>query len=628
MEGVAASAVIPTVPFLWKTPMQKTNISDDEIRGAMLSLRGSIRSVAAFSAAANLLMLAPALYMLQVYDRALASGNLFTLSMLTVMVVGLLALMGALEFVRSRVVIHAGSRIDDLLARRVHQAAFERGLAGGQANAAQATRDLDAIRQFLTGNALFAFFDAPWAPLFLLVMFLFHPWIGVLALAGIIILSALAWLNDRLSHDLLKQAGRLSVQATQSVEMQLRNSDAIESMGMLDRLYRLWHGPHRGYVRRQAQASERSALIGAISRTIRLALQSLVLGLGAWLVIDGRMSAGMMIAGSILMGRVLAPVDQLIAAWRQWASTRLSWERLRSLLADHPVRPERLPLPDPKGAVRLEGASAFPPGAQASAPTLVGVEFALEPGDMLGVIGPSGSGKSTLGRLIAGVWKVRAGKVRLDGADITHWDRERLGPHIGYLPQEVELFAGTVVENISRFADAEADPALVTDAAIMAGAHEMILTLPQGYDTKLGPGGQGLSGGQRQRIALARALYGNPCLVILDEPNASLDDAGEKALVEALARLREREVTTILITHRPKVLEITTKLLVLKDGRTQLFGPTGEVVARMQAAAKAKPAAQSNGQTPPPSGVIATPALKPTGTVVSGFGFGGKTAGA
>lgn len=605
--------------------MQRQDIPEDEILAALHKLRGSARSVVAFSAAANLLMLAPSLYMLQVYDRALASGNLFTLAMLTVMVVGLIALMGALEYARSRVVIHAGSELDGLLARRVHQAAFERGLTSGQANAGQATRDLDTLRQFLTGNAIFAFCDAPWAPIFLLVLFLFHPWLGVLALGGIIVLSALAWANERFSHGPLAQAGSLSVQANQSVEVQLRNSDSIEAMGMLERLYRLWHVPHRGYVRRQALASERTALFGAISRTIRLALQSLVLGLGAWLVIDGRMNAGMMIAGSILMGRVLTPIDQLISVWRQWANVRLSWQRLGRLLANNPARPERQPLPAPQGAVRFEAVSTMPPGREAAAPTLVGIDFALEAGDMLGVIGPSGSGKSTLGRLLAGVWKARAGTVRLDGADITHWDRERLGPWVGYLPQDVELFAGTVAENISRFA-VGADPTQVTDAAILAGAHDMILLLPQGYDTRLGPGGQGLSGGQRQRIGLARALYGTPRLVILDEPNASLDEAGEVALVQALGRLRERGVTTMLITHRPAVLEATTRLLVLKGGRVQLVGPTAEVLGRMRGTPVSASGANSQVRSLP--GTIGAATVAPSGAVVSSFGFGGKTAGA
>lgn len=590
--------------------MKQPDPSTDEIRAALGKLRGSARAIAAFSAAINLLMLAPSLYMLQVYDRALASGNLFTLAMLTVMVVGLLALMGALDYVRNRVVIQAGSRLDDLLGRRVHQAAFERGLAGGQSNAGQATRDLDALRQFLTGSAVFTFFDAPWAPLFLLVMFLFHPWLGMLALVGGLILTALAWLNERLSRGPLTQAGTLSVQATQSVEMQLRNSDTIEAMGMLGRLYRRWRLPQRGYVRRQALASERSALIGAISKTIRLALQSLVLGLGAWLAIDGQMSGGMMIAGSILMGRVLTPIDQVIGTWRQWANTRLSWQRLQTLLTAHPQRPERLPLPAPEGRLRLDGVSALPPGVQGAAPTLAAIDFALDAGDVLGVIGPSGSGKSTLGRLVAGVWKARVGTVRLDGGDITHWDRDRLGPHIGYLPQDVELFAGTVAENISRFAEVDADPGQVTDAAMQAGAHEMILALAQGYDTRLGPGGQGLSGGQRQRIALARALYGSPRLVILDEPNASLDESGELALLQALGRLRDQKITTILITHRPKVLEVTTRLLVLNGGRMQLFGPTAEVIAKLSPPA------------PPRAASLAQ------GPVVSNFGFNGKAAGA
>ncbi|WP_336963780.1 type I secretion system permease/ATPase [Sphingobium aquiterrae] len=335
----------------------------------------------------------------------------------------------------------------------------------------------------------------------------------------------------------------------------------------------------------------------------------------------------MMIAGSILMGRVLTPIDQLISVWRQWANVRLSWQRLGRLLSAHPARSERQPLPAPQGAVRLEAVTALPPGRQGVPPTLSGVDFTLEAGDMLGVIGPSGSGKSTLGRLLAGVWVARAGTVRLDGADITHWDRERLGPYIGYLPQDVELFAGTVAENISRFAEGDADPARVTDAGALAGAQEMILQLPQGYDTKLGSGGQGLSGGQRQRIGLARALYGDPRLVVLDEPNASLDDAGELALVVALGRLRERGVTTILITHRPKVLEETTNLLVLKDGRMQTFGPTAEILGRMRGATvPARPASPSSGGlVVPMPGTFGGVTIKPNGSAPASS-FDGKPA--
>ena len=556
----------------------------DEIRAALICHRGGLRSIGAFSAVINLLMLVPALYMLQVYDRVLASGNEFTLLMLTLIAIGLLALMGAMEYVRSLTVIQIGSRFDVLLGARVHQAAFERGLAGGQASAGQAINDLNALRQFLTGNAVFAFFDAPWFPLYLLVMYLFHPWLGVLATVGAALLIALAWLNEWLSRRPLAEAGTLSVRANASVEGQLRNVDAIESMGMLGRLLRRWRVMHRGYVWRQALASERTALISAISKSLRIALQSLVLGLGAWLAIEGRISPGMMIAGSILMGRVLSPIDMVITAWRQWSGTRLAYQRLKTLLDEHPLRAQGLPLPPPSGVLRFEGVTAVPPGAQL--PSVVNLSFELPAGEVLGVIGPSGSGKSTLARLMVGVWRARIGKVRLDGGDIQQWERERLGEYIGYLPQDVELFAGTVAENISRFAEPgdepDADAARVVAAARLAGAHELVLSLPQGYDTPLGVGGLGLSGGQRQRIALARALYGPPRLLVLDEPNASLDEAGETALLEALARLREQGVSVVVITHRPKVLAATTRLLVLKAGQLQLSGATQEVLARLR----------------------------------------------
>lgn len=551
-----------------------------DIKALLSRFRTGWYSVAAFSVATNLLMLAPSLYMLQVYDRVLASGNVFTLVMLSLMIVGLLALMGALDYARSAVIIQIGARFDAALAGRVHEAAFQRGLAGVPANAGQAVNDLNTVRQFLTGSAVFAFFDAPWFPLFLLVMFLFHPWMGTLALAGTIILVALAWLNEQVSRKLLAEAGGLSVRAGVEAEGQLRNAEAIQAMGMLDRLRARWQRLHVGYVRRQGLASQRSAMIASLSKTVRMALQSLVLGLGAWLVLQSHVSAGMMIAGSILMGRVLSPIDQVIGAWRQWAGTRLAWRRLQELLTTYPKPSTGLTLPDPTGALRLEGVTVTPPGA--AQPTLVNVSFALEPGQVLGVVGPSGAGKSTLARLVAGVWPARLGTARLDGADLKQWERARLGEWLGYVPQDVELFSGTVAENIARFpgpdSDGEGLARRVIDAARLAGAHDMILALPRGYDTPLGAGGQGLSGGQRQRIALARALFGTPRLVVLDEPNASLDDAGEQALLDALGRLREIGATVVLVTHRPKVLAATTHLLLLRDGRAQRFGATHDVL--------------------------------------------------
>ncbi|MGP9656342.1 type I secretion system permease/ATPase, partial [Halomonas sp. AOP35-4E-18] len=432
-------------------------------------------------------------------------------------------------------VIHIGERFDEQLGERVYAAAFERGLSGQAAQAGQATRDLDSLRQFITGNAVFAFFDAPWFPLYLLVMFMFHPWIGCLALVGAIVLIGLAWLNERLSQPPLREAGKLSVQANAMAEAQLHHADAIESMGMLLAFTRRWSHLHDGFVALQGLASERTALVTSISKSLRIALQSLVLGLGAWLAIGGQISPGTMIAGSILMGRALSPIDQVINAWRQWTSTRLAYQRLGNLLTVHPARQPGMDLPAPLGKLNVEPVSAMPPGGKI--PTLVQVGFQLEAGSVLGVIGPSGSGKSTLAKLLVGVWKPKVGTVRLDGADIKGWNRALLGPHIGYLPQDVELFAGSVAENIARFS--EPDPMKVVEAAKTAGVHELILALPNGYDTYLGDSGIGLSGGQRQRIALARALYGPPALVVLDEPNANLDDAGEKALLEALQRLRE-----------------------------------------------------------------------------------------
>ena len=557
----------------------------NEIRQALGAYRGGFRGVGIYSAVINLLMLVPPLYMLQVYDRVLASGNTTTLLLLTLMAVGLLALMGALEYVRSLVVIQIGERMDERLGERAYTAAFERGLAGQGAQAGQATRDLDSLRQFITGNAIFAFFDAPWFPLYLLVMFLFHPWIGCLALAGAVLLVGLAWLNERLSQPPLREAGGLSVQAASTAEAQLRHAEAIEAMGMLGALSRRWARLHGGFVALQGLASERTALITAASKSLRVALQSLVLGLGAWLAVGGAISPGTMIAGSILMGRVLGPIDQVINAWRQWSSTRLAYQRLAALLEAHPARETGMALPAPRGEVAVEAVSAMPPGGRK--PTLVQNDVRLAPGDTLGVVGPSGSGKSTLARLLVGVWRPQVGTVRLDGAAIQYWDKAQLGPHIGYLPQDVELFAGSVAENIARFA--EPDSAQVITAAKAAGVHELILSLPQGYDTPLGDGGVGLSGGQRQRIGLARALYGPPSLVVLDEPNANLDDAGEQALLAALQWLRERKATVVLITHRPQVLKATTHLLALKGGRQARFGPTQEVLqagASRQAAAR------------------------------------------
>jgi len=561
------------------------SLAGSETLAALAAYKSGFFNIGLFSAVINLLMLAPALYMLQVYDRVLASGNQMTLLMLTLMILGLFGLMGALEWVRSQVVIRLGTQMDMRLNQRVYDAAFEAQLKGSPQAAGQALNDLTALRQFATGNALFAFFDAPWFPVYLLVIFLFHPWLGLLALGGAVLLVVLAWVNQHICQAPLSAASQLSISTSQQATANLRNADVIEAMGMLGALRGRWFAGHQAFLAQQNLASEKTATVSAWSKGVRLALQSLVLGLGALLAVQGEITPGMMIAGSILMGRVLSPIDQLIAVWKQWSSARLAYERLSALLQAHPARPQRMSLPAPRGELQVQALSACAPGSRR--PALSNLGFSLPAGNVLGVIGPSGCGKSTLARLLVGAWTPLTGKVRLDGADLGQWDRQQLGPHIGYLPQDVQLFAGSIAENIARLGPV--DSAKVLAAAQMAGVHPLILQLPQGYDTQLGEGGAGLSGGQKQRIGLARALYDLPALIVLDEPNANLDEAGEQALLQAITQLKQQQRTLILITHKPNVLTLTDQLMILRDGQLQAFGPTARVLEASQKA-KAPPA--------------------------------------
>lgn len=531
-------------------------------------------SVGCFTALINVLMLVPSIYMLQVYDRVLSSQNETTLAMLSLMVVGFFVFIGLLEIVRSFIVIRIGSQLERRFNLRVYQAAFERNLFKGEGNAGQSLGDLTHIRQFVTGPALFAFFDAPWFPVYLFVIFLFNVWLGVLATAGAVLLIGLACLNEAMTKKPLGEAAGYSQKSSQLATSHLHNAETIQAMGMLGALRKRWFQVHSRFLGLQNQASDTGAVISSLSKTLRLCLQSLVLGLGALLVIKGDMTAGMMIAGSILMGRVLSPIDQLIAVWKQWSGAKLAYRRLDALLQAYPPSDEAMALPAPKGQISFEQVSAGPPGSRTA--TLHMVNFSLGAGEVLGVLGASGSGKSTLARVLVGVWPTLGGTVRLDGADIHRWNRDDLGPYIGYLPQDIELFSGSIAENIARFR--EANPQQVVEAAQHAGVHEMILRMPQGYDTVLGEDGSGLSGGQKQRVALARALYGNPSLVVLDEPNSNLDTVGEAALAGAIAHMKAQGTSVILVTHRSSALAQADKLLVLNDGRLQAFGPSHEVL--------------------------------------------------
>jgi len=416
----------------------------------------------------------------------------------------------------------------------------------------------------------------------LLVIFLFNMWLGVLATAGAVLLIALACLNEHLTKKPLREASGYSQQSTQLATSHLHNAETIQAMGMLGALRSRWFQVHSQFLGLQNRASDIGSVISSFSKSLRLLLQSLVLGLGALLVIKGQMTPGMMIAGTILMGRVLNPIDQLIAVWKQWSSAKLAYQRLDELLQEFPPVAQAMALPAPEGQVSFEQVSAGPPGRRVA--TLHHVSFTLAAGEVLGVLGASGSGKSTLARLLVGVWPTMAGTVRLDSADIHRWDRNDLGPHIGYLPQDIELFSGSIADNIARFH--EVDPELVIKAAQQAGVHDLILRLPQGYDTVLGDDGSGLSGGQKQRVALARALYGGPRLIVLDEPNSNLDNVGEAALASAIMQMKAQGSSVILVTHRSSALAQADKLLVLNEGRLQAFGPSQEVLQALSGQAE------------------------------------------
>lgn len=545
-----------------------------DIDAALLCYRRLFGVLALFSGVINLLMLVPSIYMMQVFDRVLTSRNETTLLMLTLILLGLYLLSSMLEWVRGQVMIKMSAGIDAQLGERVFGAAFERSLKEHSANPAQVLSDLTTIRQFVTGQGLIALFDAPWLPIYLIVAFLFHPWLGLFTVLGASILVGLAIWNELATRKSLAEANQLSVVSANYVNSTLQNAEVIQAMGMLNVLRRRWFSLQQRIISAQADASDRSARISSMTRFVRITWQSLSLGLGAMLVLENEISAGVMIAVSVLLGRAMAPVEQVIGSWRQMGNAKNSYERLSRLLEEFPKPQQRMALPAPSGALRIDQLVIIPPGAQQ--PAVNGVTLALAKGDVLAVIGPSASGKSSLARAMVGIWPAARGSVRLDGAEVGQWSREALGPHLGYLPQDIELFDGSIAENIARFG--EVDSNKVIEAARLAGIHEMVLHFPKGYDTPLGIGGLGLSGGQKQRIALARALYGQPALLVLDEPNSNLDEAGEAALVRAVGTLKAAGSTVVLVTHRPSILGVVDKLLFLKEGVQQLFGPRDQVL--------------------------------------------------
>lgn len=541
-----------------------------------------------FSFFISLLQLTFSIYMMAIYDKVLTSYSMPTLVTLTVGALFAYVVMGLLEFLRSRVLVRVGVDMDRELSRPVFAETLRESCRLQRTGYTQGLRDINTLRNFFGGNAIFFIFDIPAFPLFLLVIFLLHPILGLTAIAGNLVIIVLGILQERLTHGRLNSATLASNQGQGILTAGLRNAEVVGSMGMLPGLLRAWNARNDEVIRFQTEASDKAGLLQAMSRSWRQVMQVLVYGVGAYLVLRGEMTAGMIIAASILMGRAMSPIEQAMATWRMSIDAREAYQRLDTLLkATKPQ--ETMDLPVPQGRLVAEGVTLVTPQGGGNKTILNNVSFALEPGEVMAIIGPSAAGKSSLCRVILGIWPSMGGKVRLDGADVFQWEAEKLGPYIGYLPQDVELFPGTVSANIARLGDA--DPEQVVAAATLAGIHEMILALPKGYDTEIGEAGRNLSGGQRQRIGLARALYGNPKLIILDEPNSNLDDAGEAALMQALAKLKEHQATTIMVTHKVSMLAAVNKVLLLTGGQVAMFGPRDEVLARLMQQNPAAPSA-------------------------------------
>lgn len=564
--------------------MSLFNLPQGEFTRALGGLRRVYTHVGAFSLVINLLLLAPSLYMLQTYDRVLSSRNEGTLVMLTLLLAGLLALEAVLEYLRSLVMSRASAAIDIDMGPKLFNAAFAQRLSG-QGNLGQTLADLGHVRSFMIGKGLMALFDAPWLPIYLMVTFLLNPLLGWFGVASALVLLALAWYNEQATGSLQADAGRMGNAATHMADASARNAEVVDALGMLGALRGRWLMRQHHYLATLGDVNERAARIGAVVKFSRTFLQSAILGLGAWLVLQDQMTPGGMIAASILLGRALAPVDMAIAHWRQLITAREALRRLNELMQHPVVYPPEVKLPRPQGLVQVENLMVAAPGAATAKkePILKGLGFEVPAGQSVAIVGPSGSGKSTLARALMGVWKPLSGSVRLDGADLGSAYRDEIGPYLGYLPQDIELFAGTLAENIARFGVIDSEAVVL--AAQRAGVHELILRMPKGYETRIqdgSPGSVTLSAGQRQRIALARALYGDPVLVVLDEPNASLDEAGDLALMHAMRDLKARGKTVFVVTHRMNLLTQVDAIMVLNDGRIQVMGPSADILKANQ----------------------------------------------
>ncbi len=557
-----------------------SRLPENNLQAALKACKSSFISVGVFSFFVNALMLVPTFYMIQISGRVVPSSSSSTLIMLTLILTVLMITMGALEWVRSRMMVRISNRLDVLLSRDVYRASFKRALnSGGMDATAQSLNDLTALRQFLTSTGLFAFFDAPWFPIYTAVMFMFHPWFGWMTVGCGVVLVVLAFMNHRFTTQALADANLQSVKSNVATTKNLRNAEVIESMGMLETLMNRWAVRQRRILLLQSNASDKGGAVTSISKTFRMWTQSIMLAMGAYLVIIHEINPGLLMAGSILLGRALAPIDQMIGSWKGFVGAKVQYGRLNEVLDKLNAEPERMALPAPQGHIQVENLVVAPPGAKA--PVIRNISFVAPAGAIVGIVGPSAAGKSTLVRALMGIWPPQHGVVRLDGADISTWDKHELGPYVGYLPQDIELFEGTISDNIARFEKVDAEKVVL--AAQTAGVHEMILMLPDGYDTIIGSDGVNLSGGQRQRVGLARALYGTPKLIVLDEPNSNLDEVGERALGMALQKVKENGSTVFIVSHRPNILSRLDHILVMSAGTISMYGPRDKVIAELAA---------------------------------------------
>ena len=558
-----------------------------ELSAALASCRGAFIGTALISGMSNVLMLTGAMFMLEVYDRVIPSRSMPTLVGLGILAAGLFTVLGILDGIRGRILSRIGGALDETLSGRVYDTLVQLPLrAGNRGDGGQPLRDLDAVRSYLSSLGPIALFDLPWMPLYLAICFAFHPLIGYTALGGAVILVLLTLLTEVFMRAPTRAATEAAVVRNSLADSSRRNAEALTAMGMVGRIATRWSDVNRAYMRSQRRASDIGGGLGAASKVLRMMLQSAVLGVGSYLVIHQEATAGIIIAGSILSARALAPIDLAIAHWKGFVAARQSWQRLTRLLAALPAKAARMPLQAPTHSVAVDGVSIAPPGTQKVVVHDVG--FQLEAGHGLGIIGASGSGKSSLARALVGVWHPLRGKVQLDGAALDQWSPEALGGHVGYLPQDVELLAGTVAQNIARFEEQPDSDAIIA-AAKAVGVHDLIVSLPEGYNTPVGEHGAGLSAGQAQRIALARAIYRDPFLVVLDEPNSNLDSEGDEALTRAILAVRERKGIVIVVAHRPSAIAGVDKLLMLNQGRAQAFGPKDEVLAKVLQRPNAQP---------------------------------------